>query len=140
MELAQGHRHRLRRYALYGGVAVLGGVLAYRAYRSEAVAQTRASLARLRLALQRYSEALSSGADLCATLVRDLQHFLQADGSGEVPPTLRQLAVLLQSREVTQTTAATVSALYRGLAGACMFGSVVAAETALHCALHMQAS
>lgn len=109
-------RRQFRRYALYGAAAVLAGALAYKACRSDAVAQTRQSLARLRAALIKYSEALSSGADLCCTLVRDLQSFLQSD-TGEVPPSLRQLARLLQSPEVTQTTAKTVSAVYRGFAG-----------------------
>jgi hypothetical protein len=120
---AAARRGQLRRYALYGAAAVLAGTLAYKAYSSNSVAQTRRSLARLRAALAKYSEALSSGADLCCTVVRDLQRFLQSDSS-EVPGSLRQLAKLLQSQEVTQTTTKTVAAVYRGVAGKLCRGTV----------------
>lgn len=113
---AAQRRRQLRRYALYGAAALACSALGYQAYRSDALAQTRATLRRLRAALQRYSEALSDGAELCCTLVRDLQGFLQSDSS-EVPGSLRQLARLLQSPEVTQTTAKTVSAVYQGFTG-----------------------
>jgi hypothetical protein len=113
---------------MYGAAAVLAGTLAYKAYSSNSVAQTRHSLARLRASLVKYSEALSSGADLCCTLVRDLQRFLQSD-STEVPGSLRQLAKLLQSQEVTQTTTKAVAAVYRGVAGKCRrrWGTLAAA-------------
>lgn len=106
-----------RRYILAGGavVAVLG-TLAYRAYESDAYGRSKRYITKLRASLQKYSDALATGGDICASILRDLQEFLQSEGN-EVPPTLRQVSKLLQSQEFTSTASSTVSALYQGIAG-----------------------
>lgn len=106
-----------RRYILAGGavVAVLG-TLAYRAYESDAYGRSKRYITKLRASLQKYSDALATGGDISASILRDLQEFLQSEGN-EVPPTLRQVSKLLQSQEFTSTASSTVSAIYQGIAG-----------------------
>jgi hypothetical protein len=106
-----------RRYLLAGGavVAVLG-TLAYQAYESDVYGRSKRYMSKVKAALQQYSDALSTGGEICARILRDLQQFLQSEGD-EVPPTLRQVSKLLQSQEFTSTTSSTVSSIYHGLAG-----------------------
>lgn len=110
-------RGRGRRYALLGGAAVLAGALAYKAYSSDALGRGRSALERVRAAVRQYVDALATGADVASALLRDLQAFLASD-SNELPPSLRQLARLLQSQEATATAAATAAAVYTGISGA----------------------
>ncbi len=106
-----------RRYLLAGGAAVAAiGTLAYQAYQSDAYGRSKRYITKLRAALQQYSDALATGGDICASILRDLQQFLQSEGD-EVPPTLRQVSKLLQSQEFTSTASSTVSAIYQGIAG-----------------------
>ena len=106
-----------RKYILAGGAAVaVLGTLAYQAYQSDAYGRSKRYITKLRAALQQYSDALATGGDICASILRDLQQFLQSEGD-EVPPTLRQVSKLLQSREFTSTTSSTVAAVYQGLTG-----------------------
>ena len=107
---------RRRRYVLLGGAVALTGALAYKAYSSDALGRGRSSLERLRAVLRKYVDALSTGADVASGLLRDLQLYLQSD-SDVLPPSLRQLARLLQSQEATATAAAAASAIYQGLSG-----------------------
>jgi len=103
-----------RRYILAGGalVAVLGTL----AYKSDAYGRSKRYMTKLRAALQQYSDALAIGGDICASILRDLQQFLQSEGD-EVPATLRQVSKLLQSQEFTSTASSTVSAIYQGISG-----------------------
>ncbi|PSC73345.1 PHLOEM PROTEIN 2-LIKE A10 [Micractinium conductrix] len=88
----------------------------YRSHRQGTLAAWAASVSRLRAALAAYTDALGSGADTLALLAADLRAFLGSD-STDLPPSLRQLARLLQSPEVASTTSATVAALLRGVSG-----------------------
>jgi hypothetical protein len=99
---------------LAGGaiVAVLGTL----AYNSDAYGRSKRYMTKLRTALQQYSDALATGGDICASILRDLQQFLQSEGD-EVPATLRQVSKLLQSQEFTSTASSTVSAIYQGISG-----------------------
>jgi hypothetical protein len=108
---------RNRRYLLAGGAAVaVLGTLAYQAYESDAYGRSKRYMAKLRAAIQQYSDALATGGEICANVLRDLQQFIQSEGD-EVPPTLRQVSKLLQSQEFTSTASSTVSAIYQGIAG-----------------------
>lgn len=107
---------RTRRYVLLGGGALLSAALAYRAYKSETVHSGKRYLSRLRAALQKYTDALATGGDVCSSLVQDLQLFLQSEGD-DIPRSLRQLTKLIQSPEVVATTSSTVAAVYNGIAG-----------------------
>jgi hypothetical protein len=91
--------------------------LAYQAYTSGIYSRSKSYLVRLRTALQIYSEALATGGEICATVLRDLQLFLES-GRDDVPPSLCQVSKLLQSPEFTSVASSTVEAVYRGVAGA----------------------
>jgi hypothetical protein len=105
---------KVRKYiVLTAGVAITSG-LVYQAYNSDAIGQTRLYFRRLRHALQCYIDALADNGEICSDLMRDLDKFLHSDDD-EIPPTLRQVAKLLQAPAVTSATAATVHALYNGL-------------------------
>ncbi|KAL4448603.1 hypothetical protein ABPG75_005822 [Micractinium tetrahymenae] len=104
----------LRALLLAGGGAA-AGYAAYRLYRSDTAAAWREQVARLRAALVAYADAFGTGADTLALLASDLRSFLASDRT-ELPPSLRQLARLMQSPEVAGTTSATVAALIRGVA------------------------
>lgn len=108
---------RQRGYLLAGGAAAVCTLAIYQVARSDAVAHTRRYFGRLRQALLKYADALSTGADTLNAVLLDLQRFLHSDAS-EVPPSLRQLARLLQSQEATAATTQAVSAIVKGVAGA----------------------
>jgi hypothetical protein len=107
-------RDRLARYLLLGAGAAAAGYGAYRLYHSEAAASGRRQLAQLRTAVAAYADAFGTGADTLQLLLADLRSFLQSDRQ-QVPPSLRQLARLMQSPEVADTTSATIAALMRGV-------------------------
>ena len=65
--------------------------------RSESYQKFREAVARLQRAGNDYSAALLAGADISASLLTDLRHFLQSDRD-ELPDSLRQLAKLAQSQ------------------------------------------
>ncbi|KAK9841033.1 hypothetical protein WJX81_006662 [Elliptochloris bilobata] len=72
-------------------------------------AHKRGYVARLRAALKQYSEAFLAGAELSASVMRDLQAFLDGDVE-ELPVSLRQLSRLAQSQEVQRSTSLMVAA------------------------------
>ena len=102
----------------------LSAALAHRAYTSDALGRSRRSLARLRAALQSYMDALATGGEIAASLLRDLEQFLASDRD-DIPPSLRQVSRLARSEEVTSVASSTVAALYRGIAGAQHLDNVV---------------
>lgn len=110
------NRRQARKYAVLGSAAALSAALAYQAYRSNVYGRGRAYVSRLQAALQRYSEALATGGELCASVLRDLQQFLESERD-DVPHSLRQMSKLLQSPEFTSTATRTVEAVYRGVTG-----------------------
>ena len=105
-----------RRYLLAGGVVALVGTLAYQAYQNDAYGRSKRYLAKLKAALEQYTDALTTGGEITASILRDLQHFLNSEGN-EVPPSLRQVSKLIQSQEFTATASSTVAAIYQGVAG-----------------------
>jgi hypothetical protein len=94
---------RRRSAWLLGGTAALAtGFLLYRALHAAAdeaagAADKRGYVARLRAALKQYSEAFLAGAELSASVMRDLQAFTAGDVE-ELPVSLRQLSRLAQSQ------------------------------------------
>jgi hypothetical protein len=108
-------RDRLARALLLGAGAAAAGYGAYRLYHSEPAAAARRQLTRLRAALAAYSDAFGTGADTLQLLLADFRAFLQSDRS-EVPASLRQLARLMQAREVADVATAATAALVRGVA------------------------
>ncbi|KAK9866189.1 hypothetical protein WJX84_004781 [Apatococcus fuscideae] len=112
-------RQRRRKTALLsaGAVSIAGLLIAYRYYQSIPKSEGEPELSylqRFKLALKRYSDAFLLGSDLASGILRDLHTFVQSDSS-EVPQSIRQLARLLQSREVAQSTSALTAAVFRGI-------------------------
>ena len=100
-----------------GAVSIAGLLIAYRYYQSIPKSEGEPELSylqRFKLALKRYSDAFLLGSDLASGILRDLHTFVQSDSS-EVPQSIRQLARLLQSREVAQSTSALTAAVFRGI-------------------------
>ncbi|PRW45258.1 PHLOEM PROTEIN 2-LIKE A10 [Chlorella sorokiniana] len=106
----------------------------YRLYRSDALQSTARSLRRLRAALAAYADACGTGADTLRLVLADLHAFLQSDRR-ELPPSLRQLARLMQAPEVADTTSATVAALWRGVAGGASAAASSSSQDGTHPAL-----
>ncbi|KAI7840832.1 hypothetical protein COHA_005478 [Chlorella ohadii] len=107
-------RERLVRALLLSAGGAATAYALYRLYRSDALQSTARSLRRLRAALAAYADACGTGADTLRLVLADLHAFLQSDRR-ELPPSLRQLARLMQSPEVADSTSATVAALWRGV-------------------------
>ncbi|KAK9786672.1 hypothetical protein WJX73_004452 [Symbiochloris irregularis] len=102
-----------RRVVLSAAAAGATVLLLYKAYRGEYYRKVRDAVIRLHQAGGSFSAALLAGGDISATLLSDLRQFLASD-STEVPVSLRQLARLAQSEEVTAAAAALSAALLRG--------------------------
>ncbi|KAL6756590.1 hypothetical protein V8C86DRAFT_3136455 [Haematococcus lacustris] len=94
-----------------GGLAV--AYLAYRAYHSESAKQA----AKLRSTLVDCASAISALSSSAALVACDIQAFLASDSS-ELPPSLRQLNALLQSKDVQESVAATAASVARGVSQA----------------------
>ena len=94
---ASAWQTRRARLLLAGGVAAAGAGLAYAVYTTEAVRSWRSAVRRYYLATQQYYGAFLAGADIGATLLRDVQQFIASD-STEVPQSIQQLARLAQSQ------------------------------------------
>ncbi|KAK9830400.1 hypothetical protein WJX72_011543 [[Myrmecia] bisecta] len=106
---------RKRRLIALGGVtAVAGAVLLYQAYHSETYSAARKYIARVKAALQRYSEGFFTAAELTASVLEDLRRYVQSEDS-DLPQSLRQVLKLVESEEVGGATRALVTAAIRGV-------------------------
>lgn len=103
---------KYRKYALVSGAVVVVASATY-AYRSDALSRSKRFVSRLRDALQRYTEAFALGGDICATVMKDLQRFVDSN-SDEIPLSLQQVAKLVQSDEFTESAKSMTNAIYRG--------------------------
>ena len=92
-------QRRLRRKWVVGGTAAIAGAaLLYKLYYSERIARAWRNYQKLSAALNSYNQAFIAGAEVSATISKDLQQFFQSD-STELPQSLRQLAHLCQAAE-----------------------------------------
>ncbi|KAL3137942.1 hypothetical protein ABBQ38_005189 [Trebouxia sp. C0009 RCD-2024] len=97
--------------------SLAGAVLLYKLYHSERLARARRQYQRFSEALSSYNQAFLAGADISAAISKDLQSFLQSD-SQELPQSLRQLAQLLQAKEIQAATSSIAAATVRGIVSA----------------------
>lgn len=120
---------RQRRILACGGLlTAAAAVLAYRSYHCTKDGGD-SYLSRLRVALQKYSDAFLVGSEVSSLLLSDLQSFLTSD-SEQIPQSFKQLLRLAESQEVQQTTSQLVSAAVRGaIEGASSMGQGSGAMT-----------
>lgn len=121
----------LRRYLLAGGGVAAIALAAYQIHKSDAIGRSKRYLTRLRTALQQYTDALATGGEICSNILRDLQQFLQSDAN-QVPPSLQQVSKILRSTDFTETTTATVAAIYQGVTGNFLFSFLFTTRRQTH--------
>lgn len=109
---------RRRRWILLAAAGAVAAVGAYKIYHHPAVAARRRRLVRLAAAVAAFADAAASSADAAALVASDLADFVRSDAD-EVPRSVRQLAKLAASPEVS----ATVSALSEAVASGVLRGA-----------------
>nr|CAB3493074.1 unnamed protein product [Digitaria exilis] len=109
---------RRRRWILLGAAGAAAAFGAYRIYHHPAVAARRRRLVRLAAAVAAFADAAASSADAAALVASDLADFVRSDAD-EVPRSVRQLAKLAASPEVS----ATVSSLSEAVASGVLRGA-----------------
>jgi len=109
---------RRRRWILLAAAGAAAAVGAYKIYHHPAVAARRRRLVRLAAAVAAFADAAASSADAAALVASDLADFVRSDAD-EVPRSVRQLAKLAASPEVS----ATVSALSEAVASGVLRGA-----------------
>jgi hypothetical protein len=112
MELVDLARRR-RRLLFFAAASVAVGYGAYRLYNHPTVVRKRIALIRLAGALEAISDAAAFSADTVALLSHDLNRFLRF--GGEIPPSLRQLARLASSGEVSASVSRLSQAVTLGV-------------------------
>ena len=105
---------KFKRYCLYSGAAIGAGYLAYEIYKRNVYATSVRYLESLRASVNKYTNAVDKGGDIVQQLLTDLYEYMMAD-EGDVPPSVKRLATLVQSEEFTGTTKSTVSAIIDAL-------------------------
>nr|CAB3498053.1 unnamed protein product [Digitaria exilis] len=109
---------RRRRWILLGAAGAAAAFGAYKIYHHPAVAARRRRLVRLAAAVAAFADAAASSADAAALVASDLADFVRSDAD-EVPRSVRQLAKLAASPEVS----ATVSSLSEAVASGVLRGA-----------------
>ncbi|CAL4944593.1 unnamed protein product [Urochloa decumbens] len=109
---------RRRRWILLAAAGAAATFGAYKIYHHPAVAARRRRLVRLAAAVAAFADAAASSADAAAVVASDLADFVRSDAD-EVPRSVRQLAKLAASPEVS----ATVSALSEAVASGVLRGA-----------------
>lgn len=112
MDLVDLARRR-RRLLFFAAASVAAGYGAYRLYNHPTVVRKRIALVRLAGALDSISDAAAFSADTVALLSHDLNRFLRF--GGEIPPSLRQLARLANSGEVSASVSKLSQAVTLGV-------------------------
>lgn len=110
-------RNRRRNWVIGATTSLAGAILLYKLYHSERLARAWRQYQRLTEAVSSYNQAFLAGADVAATVSKDLQFFLQSD-SKELPQSLRQLAQLLQAEETQAATSSIAAATVKGIVSA----------------------
>jgi hypothetical protein len=98
--------------ALGCGVALVGGVIAYR---SDALGKLRSRYATATRLLRLYAQAGTTGGELACTLLSDLQTYIASDADA-LPPSLVQLGKVFSSPEATACSTAFITALLSSVA------------------------
>ena len=111
-------QRRLRRKWVVGGTAAIAGAaVLYKLYYSERIARAWRNYQKLSAALNSYNQAFIAGAEVSATISKDLQQFFQSD-STELPQSLRQLAHLCQAAETQAAAKGIATATAQGVLSA----------------------
>ncbi|KAJ1293423.1 hypothetical protein BS78_01G067100 [Paspalum vaginatum] len=118
MDRLAAFSRRRRRWILLAAAGAAAAVGAYKIYHHPAVAARRRRLVRLAAAVAAFADAAASSADAAALVASDLADFVRSDAD-EVPRSVRQLAKLAASPEVS----ATVSALSEAVASGVLRGA-----------------
>ncbi|KAJ3674413.1 hypothetical protein LUZ60_005029 [Juncus effusus] len=113
MELVVDGAVRRRRLLLLAAASAAAGYGAYRLYHHPAVARKRQTLARLAGTLDSLSDAAAFSADSAALVSHDLNRYLRF--GGEIPLSLRQLAQLASSGEVSASLSRVSQAVTLGV-------------------------
>ncbi|KIY97246.1 hypothetical protein MNEG_10718, partial [Monoraphidium neglectum] len=111
----QGWLRRNQHFVAGACVAAAASYVAYKAYNSQGLASTQATLLRAAETLHRLGAAAGSAGAVLEQVSSDLRAFLESDAD-EVPRSLRQLAKLARCPEVQGTIQACVGAAARGAA------------------------
>jgi hypothetical protein len=114
---------RRRRWILLAAAGAAAAVGAYKIYHHPSVAARRRRLLRLAAAVAAFADAAAASADAAALVASDLADFVRSDAD-EVPRSVRQLAKLAASPEVSATVSTLSGAVASGvLRGAGSSGS-----------------
>lgn len=105
---------KYRRYIVATGAVALASYGVYEAYKRNVHGRAMRYLQSLRASMEKYQDAFESGGEVCSDIMSGLKEYLRSDGS-ELPPSLRQLAKLVQSKEFSETTTSTIHAIVNGL-------------------------
>lgn len=100
-----------------GTAAIAGAALLYKLYYSERLSKAWRNYCKLSAALSSYNQAFIAGAEVSATISKDLQHFFQSDCT-ELPQSLRQLARLCQTAETQAAAKSIATATAQGVLSA----------------------
>jgi hypothetical protein len=105
---------RRRRWILLAAAGAAAAVGAYKIYHHPAVAERRRRLVRLAAAIAAFADAAASSADAAALVASDLADFVRSDAD-EVPHSVKQLAKLAASAEVSATVSTLSEAVTSGV-------------------------
>ncbi|XP_066331179.1 protein PHLOEM PROTEIN 2-LIKE A10-like isoform X2 [Miscanthus floridulus] len=105
---------RRRRWILLAAAGAAAAVGAYKIYHHPAVAERRRRLVRLAAAIAAFADAAASSADAAALVASDLADFVRSDAD-EVPRSVKQLAKLAASPEVSATVSTLSEAVTSGM-------------------------
>lgn len=105
---------RRRRWILLAAAGAAAAVGAYKIYHHPAVAERRRRFVRLAAAIAAFADAAASSADAAALVASDLADFVRSDAD-EVPRSVKQLAKLAASAEVSATVSTLSEAVTSGV-------------------------
>ena len=117
LKLRRMQRKLRRKWVVGGTAAIAGAAVLYKLYYSERIARAWRQYRRLSAALDSYNQAFIAGAEVSATISKDLQAFFQSD-STDLPQSLRQLAHLCHAAETQAAAKSLATATAQGVLSA----------------------